>query len=159
MCKRKRFFLWKNAPTFNCSWTQNGWSSNLVLMSVSLKELKGYITLSTADSIKAISDNILINWTPFLKAEDIEIGWEGYNPYSYKVNNASSDTGKLVLLHGYGYCAGKNHFTSEHFSDFFVLDRFGKNMLHDEYAKEVINDLDQEGITIFSAYSHSQGGQ
>jgi len=52
----------------------------------------------------------------------------------------------------------KNHFTSKHLSDFFVLDWFGKNMLHDEYAKEVINDLDQEGITRFSTYSHSQGG-
>jgi len=88
-------------------------NANLVLMSVSLKELKGYITLTTADSIKVISDNMLINWTPFLKAEDIEIGWEikeGYNPYLYKVNNASSDTGKLVLLHGYRYCVGKKSF-------------------------------------------------
>ena len=132
----------------------------LTLKRVSLEELKGYITLSTADSIKVASDDHLLNWTPSFKEENIEIDWEmkeGYNPYRIKKDNTtSSETGTLVLLHG--YCAGDDYFPPEHFTDYFVFNRYGKNMLHDEYAREVLKDLDEAGVTRYSTYGHSQGG-
>ncbi|XP_065904311.1 conditioned medium factor-like isoform X2 [Dysidea avara] len=136
----------------------------LVLKSISLEDLKGYITVSKMDEIKVITeDDNLMNWSPSLKAKDIEIDWEmkeGYNPYRIRKSNTSSgETGKLVLLHG--YCAGADHFECvlDYFTDYIVYNKSNhKNMVHDEYAKEVLKDLHDKGVTRFSVYGHSQGG-
>jgi len=154
---------------FNCHYIQMQLDSRwlelvnakppLVLKSISLEELKSFITLSTANSLRVASDDSLTNWSLSLSAENIEIDWEmkeGYNPYRMKKDNTSSETGTLVLLHG--YCAGDNYFPPEHFTDSYVFNRFGQNMLHDEYAREVIKDLDELAITRYSTYGHSQGG-
>ena len=135
----------------------------LVLKSFTLEDLHGYITISKMDEIKVIAaDDRLANWSPSLSAGDIKIDWEmkeGYNPYRMKKDNTSSETGKLLLLHG--YCAGINHFECvlDYFTDYIVFSNsYNKNMMHDEYAKEVLKDLHDKGITRFSAYGHSQGG-
>ena len=64
----------------------------LTLKSVTLDEIKTYITLSKSEAIEVIADDELMNWSPSLKAEDIEIDWEmkeGYNPYRVKKDSTT----------------------------------------------------------------------
>jgi len=131
----------------------------LVLKSVSLEELNAFITLSTASSLKVASDDSLANWIPSHKPEDIEIDWEmkeGYNPYrSNKVNTTAAD-GQILLLHG--YCAEYNGFLLDYFDNELVFEEYEQNFLHDEYARKVIDFVQEKGATRYSAVGHSQGG-
>ena len=131
----------------------------LTLKSVTLEELKAFITLSKVDILEVTADDPLMKWSPSLKAEDIMIDWEmkeGYNPYRVKkVDNITKD-GQLLLLHG--YCASSNGFLLEYFHDYLLFEDYEQNRLHDEYAKAVVDFLNEKGATRFSAVGHSQGG-
>ena len=131
----------------------------LVLKSVSLEELKSFITLSTANTLKVASDDSLTNWSPSLNAEDIEIDWEmkeGYNPYRIRKDNTTAADGQILLLHG--YCAEYNGFLLDYFDDELVFGEYGQNFLHDEYARKVLDFVKEKGATRYSAVGHSQGG-
>ena len=131
----------------------------LTLKSVTLEELKAFITLSKSDMLEVTADNLLMKWLPSLKAEDIEIDWEmkeGYNPYRLKKVDNITEGGQLLLLHG--YCASSNGFLLEYFDNHLLFEDYGQNRLHDEYAKAVVDFLNEKGATKFSVVGHSQGG-
>ena len=154
---------------FNCHYIQMQLDSRwlelvnakppLVLKSVSLEEIKSFITLSTANSLRVASDDSLTNWSLSLSAENIEIDWEmkeGYNPYRMKKDNNTAADGQILLLHG--YCAAFNGFLLDYFDNYLVFEEYGQNFLHDEYAKKVIDFVNDKGATRFSVLGHSQGG-
>ena len=133
----------------------------LTLKSVTLDEIKTYITLSTSEAIEVIADDELMNWSPSLKAEDIEIDWEmkeGYNPYRVKKEVNTTETGQLLLLHG--YCVNDNGFRPYecYFDNPLLYDDHRQSRRIDEYARNVIDFLAEQGATRFSAVGHSQGG-
>ena len=131
----------------------------LTLRSVTLEELKAFITLSKSDVLEVTADDKLKKWSPSLKAENIEIDWEmkeGYNPYRMKKVDNITEGGQILLLHG--YCASSNGFLLDYFDDYLLFEDYGQNRLHDEYAKAVVNFLNERGATRFSVVGHSQGG-
>ena len=131
----------------------------LTLKSVTLEELKAFITLSKSDTLEVTADDKLTKWLPSLKAENIEIDWEmkeGYNPYRVKKVDNITEGGQLLLLHG--YCAPSNGFLLDYFDDYLLFEDYEQNRLHDEYAKAVVNFLNEKGTTRFSVLGHSQGG-
>ena len=131
----------------------------LHLKSVTLEELKAFITLSRSDALEVTADDKLLKWSPSLNTEAIKIDWEmkeGYNPYRVQKVDNVTETGQLLLLHG--YCAQENGFLLEYFDDYLLFENYEKNLLHDEYAREVIDFLAKEGATRFSVVGHSQGG-
>ena len=129
----------------------------LYLKNVTFDERASFITLAFAQSIKVVtSDRALMARQP--RRSVMEITHEmcnGYNPYRYLKQN-SSETGKLVLVHG--YCVHENPFALEEFTDFEVFEDFDKNRGNDEFAQKIIEFVNGKGITRFSLYSHSQGG-
>ena len=131
----------------------------LTLKSVTLEELRAYITLTRSDALVVTADDKLMKWSPSLRAKDIKIDWEmkeGYNPYRVKMHNVT-ETGKLLLLHG--FCAGCNNpFQLEYFDDYILFEDHNKNYLHDEYARKVYDHIMDKGATRLSVYGHSQGG-
>ena len=131
----------------------------LTLKSVTLEELKAFITLSKSDTLEVIADDRLMKWSPSLEVENIRIDWEmkeGYNPYRVKKVDNVTETGQLLLLHG--YCAEYNGFLLEYFDNYLLFEDYGQNRLHDEYAKRVVEFLAEQGATRFSVVGHSQGG-
>ena len=129
----------------------------LYLKNVTFDERASFITLAFAKSIKVVtSDRELLRRLP--RRPPTEITREmrnGYNPYSFLRQN-SSETGKLVLVHG--YCAHETPFALEDFTDFEVFEDFDKNRGNDEFAQKINEFVNSKGITKFSVYSHSQGG-
>ena len=94
----------------------------LTLKSVTLDEIKTYITLSKSDAIEVIADDELMNWSPSLKVEDVEIDWEmkeGYNPYRVKKEDNTTETGQLLLPHG--YCISPDGFLWYYFDNYKYL--------------------------------------
>ena len=67
-----------------------------------------------------------------------------------------TDTGQLLLLHG--YCAPGNGFLLDYFDDYLLFEDYGQNYLHDEYARKAYDYINDKGATKLSAYGHSQGG-
>ena len=131
----------------------------LKLKSVTLEELTAFITLTTADTLEVVADDKLTGWSPSLKAEDIDIDWEmkeGYNPYRVKKMDNITESGQLLLLHG--YCANGNGFMLEYFDDYLLFEDYHQNRLHDEYAKKVVDFLNEKDAKRFSVVGHSQGG-
>ena len=131
----------------------------LHLKSISLEELKAFITLSKSDTLEVTADDKLLKWSPSFKTETIEIDWEmreGYNPYRVKKADNVSETGQLLLLHG--YCAPGNGFLLDYFDDYLLFENYGQNLLHDEYARRVYDYINDKGATRLSVYGHSQGG-
>ena len=131
----------------------------LTLKSVTLDETKTYITLSKSDAVEVIAEDELMNWSPSLKAEDIEIDWEmkeGYNPYRVKKEDNTNEFGQLLLLHG--YCAGYNGFLLPYFDNDLLYTDYGQNRFINEYAESVIDFLADNDSTRFSVVGHSQGG-
>ena len=131
----------------------------LTLKSVTLEEIKSFITLTKSDTLEVTADRKLKKWSPSLQAEDIEIDWEmkeGYNPYRMKKMDNVTGTGQILLLHG--YCAQRNGFLLDHFDNYLLYKNYNQNKLHDEYARAVLDFLAENGSTRFSAVGHSQGG-
>ena len=131
----------------------------LTLKSVTLEELKAFITLTKSDTLEVNADAKLKKWSPSLQAEDIEIDWEmkeGYNPYRVKKVDNATETGQILLLHG--YCTQDNGFLLDYFDNPLLFKDYNQNRLHDEYAREVIDFLVKNGSTRFSVVGHSQGG-
>ena len=131
----------------------------LTLKSVTLEELKAFITLTKSDTLEVTADSKLKKWSPSLQAEDIEIDWEmkeGYNPYRVKKKDNITETGLILLLHG--YCAKHNGFLLDYFDNHLLFEDYNQNRLHDEYARKVMDFLAENGTTRFSVVGHSQGG-
>ena len=131
----------------------------LTLKSVTLDEIKTYITLSKSDAVEVIADDQLMNWSPSLKAEDIEIDWEmkeGYNPYRVKKEDSTTETGQLLLLHG--YCASPGGFLLDYYDNYLLFEDYEQTRLHDEFAKKVLDFIAEKGATRYSIVAHSQGG-
>ena len=131
----------------------------LTLKSVTLDEMKTFITLSKSDAVEVIADDELMNWSPSLKAEDIEIDWEmkeGYNPYRVKKEDNTTETGQLLLLHG--YCASGGGFLLDYFDNYLLFEDYEQTRLHDEFAKMVLDFIAEKGATRYSIVAHSQGG-
>ena len=130
----------------------------LSLKSVTLEELKAYVTLSKSDALKVTADSKLMKWSPSLNALNIEVDWEmkeGYNPYRVKIDNVTN-SGQILLLHG--YCAGNNGFLLDYFDDYLLFEDYEQNRLNDEYAKAVVDFLNEKDAKRFSVVGHSQGG-
>ena len=130
----------------------------LSLKSVTLEELKAYVTLSKSDALKVIADSKLMKWLPSLNALNIEVDWEmkeGYNPYRVKIDNVTN-SGQILLLHG--YCADNNGFLLDYFDDYLLFEDYEQNRLNDEYAKAVVDFLNERDAKRFSVVGHSQGG-
>ena len=131
----------------------------LTLKSVTLDEMNTFITLSKSDAVEVIADDELMNWSPSLKAEDIEIDWEmkeGYNPYRVKKEDNTTETGQLLLLHG--YCASGGGFLLDYFYNYLLFEDYEQTRLHDEFAKRVLDFIAEKGATRYSIVAHSQGG-
>ena len=131
----------------------------LTLKSVTLDEMNTFITLSKSDAVGVIADDELMNWSPSLKAEDIEIDWEmkeGYNPYRVKKEDNTTETGQLLLLHG--YCASPGTFLVDYFDNYLLFEDYEQTRLHDEFAKRVLDFIAEKGATRYSIVAHSQGG-
>ena len=129
----------------------------LYLKNVTFDERANFITLAFAKSMKVVTtDRKLLARQPREPATEITYEMRnGYNPYRYLKQN-SSETGKLILVHG--YCAHETPFTLEDFTDFEVFEDFDQNRLNDAFAQKIAEFADSKGITKFSLYSHSQGG-
>lgn len=129
----------------------------LYLKNVTFDERASFITLAFAKSLKVVtSDHKLLARRPRKQVTEITHEMRnGYNPYRYLKQN-SSETGKLVLVHG--YCVHEIPFALEDFTDFEVFEDFDKNRANDEFAQKISEFADSKGITRFSVYSHSQGG-
>ena len=134
----------------------------LTLKSVTLDEVKTFITLSKSDAVEVIADDQLMNWLPSRKAEDIEIDWEmkeGYNPYRMKKEDNTDETGQLLLLHGYcATCSSGFRDQLPYFDNPLLYEDYGQNRFINEYAENVIDFLIKNGSTRFSVVGHSQGG-
>ena len=131
----------------------------LTLKSVTLEELKAFITISKSDTLEVTADDKLMRWSPSLKAENIEIDWEmkeGYNPYRVKKVDNVTEGGQLLLLHG--YCATGNGFPLKHFDDYLLFEDYGQNYFHDEYARKAYDFVTEKPARLTSIYGHSQGG-
>ena len=131
----------------------------LTLKSITLEELKAFITLSKSDTLEVTADKSLRKWSPSLKAERIEVDWEmkeGYNPYRVNKMDNITETGQILLLHG--YCVKHNGFLLDYFDNYLLFEDYNQNRLHDEYARKVVDFLVENGTKRFSVVGHSQGG-
>ena len=132
----------------------------LTLKNIVFEDLSGYVTIVHVKEEVAlkVADPRLLSWKPKHTSEEVEITYEmlnGYNPYRDKFLN-STERGTVVLVHG--YCATGDPFPISHFPNARVFRRFKQNLSIDQFARLVLQFVNQERIGLFSIVAHSQGG-
>ena len=132
----------------------------LTLKNIVFENLSGYVTIVHVKEEVAlkVADPRLLSWKPKYTSEQVEITYEmlnGYNPYRDKFLN-STESGTIVLVHG--YCATADPFPINHFTNVRVFRRFQQNLSIDQFARLVLQFVNQEQIGLYSIVAHSQGG-
>eukprot|EP00043_Microstomoeca_roanoka_P019637 m.224197 g.224197 ORF g.224197 m.224197 type:complete len:791 (+) comp17030_c7_seq6:65-2437(+) len=139
------------------------------LKNVYVQEVNTFIPVTTMSAINtpltAVRDADL--WQAFVTAnathdgtitEKMRFGVRPQWLNDLKANNVSSETGKLVLVHG--YCSGGNPWkrTSEVWTEAVYFEDPKQSRSHDTFAQLIVEFAQEQGLTSYGLLGHSQGG-
>lgn len=138
------------------------------LRNVYLQEVNTFIPVSSKDTLdlRLSSTHDATLWRAFQAANATYDGTTtekmrfGVRPkwLHMRKQNATSDSSKLVLMHG--YCADANPWkrTSHIWQDALYFEDTKQSRSHDKFAKLVVDFAEKEGATSYGLLGHSQGG-